>query len=211
MMACGVVGLTSVGRLPTVTTAVAGDRSSSAGRSAGAEMSVLPTPPELQSPQHRGKDMNRATRIAFGFVTLCALTGLMLGQEVRSQHCTEEPVTTKTRWGGNESVVIDLRDKPVRMVSGTVRGPGIGSLSTLVQVFPRKPSDPIYRASDQNESPVTACLTGDDGAFAFLLPPGEYELRMSQNVGVDVTSVFVTVRRGARRSSKVRVVMKVGT
>src|SRR5579872_6766621 len=149
--------------------------------------------------------MNRPHGMAFGLALLCAVTGSALAQQVRSHHCTDEPVTTKTRWGGNETVMIDLRDKPVRMVSGTVVGPGIGSLSTLVQVFRRKPSDPLYRLSDQkSEAPVAACVTGDDGVFAFSLPPGEYELRMSQNAGVDVTSVFVTVKHGFRRSRKIR-------
>jgi hypothetical protein len=54
-------------------------------------------------------------------------------------------------------------------------------------------------------------MTGDDGAFTFSLPPGEYELRMSQNPGVDVTSVIVTVERGAHRSEEIKVEMQVGT
>jgi hypothetical protein len=155
--------------------------------------------------------MNGVKRIAFGFVLLSGLTSLMLGQG-QSRHCSEEPVTTKTRWGGNERVVMDLRDKSLRIVSGTVQGPGVGSLNTLVQVFQRKPSDPLYKASDQeNGLPVAACVTGSDGTFTFSLPPGEYELRMSQNLGVDVTSVLVAVKQGWHSSKKIRVEMHVGT
>jgi hypothetical protein len=155
--------------------------------------------------------MNGVKRIAFGLVLFSGFASLMLGQG-ESRHCTEEPVTTKTRWGGNERVVIDLRDRPVRMVRGTVQGPGVGTLDTLVQVFHRKPSDPLYRASDQEDVlPVAACVTGNDGVFAFSLPAGEYELRMSQNKGVDVTSVFVTVKQGCHSSKEITVVMHVGT
>ena len=155
--------------------------------------------------------MNGIKRTVFSAFLFSALTSQMLGQ-VQSNHCTEEPVTTVTRWGGNERVVIDLRDKPVRTVRGIVLGPGEGTLKTLVQVFHRKPSDPLSRSSDQeNELPAAACVTGDDGNFAFSLPPGEYELRMSQNQGVDVTSVIVTVKRGCHRSRKIRVYMHVGT
>jgi hypothetical protein len=155
--------------------------------------------------------MNWVKRIAFSAFLFSALTSPMMGQ-VKSSHCIEEPVTTVTRWGGNERVVIDLRDKPVRSVRGIVLGPGEGTLKTLVQVFHRKPPDPLSRASDQeNELPAVACVTRDDGNFAFSLPPGEYELRMSQNQGVDVTSVIVTVKHGCHRSRKIRVVMQVGT
>jgi hypothetical protein len=137
--------------------------------------------------------MNWLKRIAFGLM-------LFFG------------VTTKTRWGGNQRIVIDLRDKPVQTVRGIVEGPGIGSLNTLVQVFRRQPSDVLPPAHDQeNELPVAACVTGDDGVFTFSLPPGEYELRMSQNGGVDVTSVLVVVKQGSHSSKKIRVVMQVGT
>jgi hypothetical protein len=108
--------------------------------------------------------------------------------------------------------MIDLRDKPVRTVRGNVEGPGEGALSTLVQVFPRQASDPLYRLADQdNERPVAACVTGDDGFFAFSLASGEYELRMSQNEGIDVTSVFVKVERSSHNSEKITMVMHVGT
>ena len=134
--------------------------------------------------------MNRAKGTTLGAFLLFALTGLMLGQ-ARSDDCTELPPTTATRWGGNERVVIDLRNKPVRKVRGIVTGPGEGTFKTLVQVFPQIPSSPLKRTSGQeNGLPIATCETGDEGAFAFSLPPGEYELLMSQDGGVDVTAVL---------------------
>ena len=130
----------------------------------------------------------------------------------QSHSCKKVPLTTDTRWGGNQIIEIDLRDSPMRTVRGTVEGPGEGTFSTLVQVFARMPADPLYRAPGQNHArPVAACDTGEDGSFAFSLSPGEYELRMSQNGGIDVTSVFVKVNRHSHSSEKIKVVMRVGT
>jgi hypothetical protein len=156
--------------------------------------------------------MNAMKRIVFSFVLFSALPGMIVSQ-AQSRHCTEEPVTTMTHWGGNERIEIDMRDKPVRIVSGIVLWPGDEpSNESLVQVFQRKPSDPLYKPSDkERDVPVAACVTGTDGVFAFSLPSGEYELRVSLNKGIDVTSVFVTVKHGWHRSKKIRVVMKPGT
>jgi hypothetical protein len=152
----------------------------------------------------------RAARFVVGVILFLSLAEVMLGQ-VQSRYCTDVPVTTKTRWGGNEIVEIDLRNKPVRTVRGVVLGPGAGSLKTLVQAFARKSSDSVAKASDEEqETPIATCETGDDGLFGFSLPPGPYELRMSQNSGVDVTLVDVIVKRGWRRSREIRVVMKNG-
>jgi hypothetical protein len=153
--------------------------------------------------------MNRAKGIVVGLLLLSTRTGLLLGQ---SRGCTKVPSTTATRWGGNERVVLDHRNKPVRMVRGTVTGPGEGIYKTLIQVFPQKPSDLHSLTSGQeNGLPIAACETGGDGAFTFHLPPGEYELLMSQDGGVDVTAVLVSVKRGWHRSRKIRAVMVVGT
>ncbi len=155
--------------------------------------------------------MNGVKHMALSASLFFALTSMMLAENL-NRHCTEEPITTPTRWGGNERIVIDFRDKPVRTITGIVKGPGEGTLKTLVQVFSRKASDPLSRPPDQeNEIPVAACITGDDGVFGFSLRAGEYELRMSQNPRVDVTSVFVKVKHGWHRSRKIKVPMHVGT
>jgi hypothetical protein len=120
-----------------------------------------------------------------------------------------------TRWGGNERIEVDMRDEPVDSVSGIVLWPWPEDTplgDSLVQVFPRKPSDPLYTPSEAVHGvPVAACVTGADGLFAFSLLSGEYELRASLNKGIDVTSVFITVKRGSRQTKKIRVVMHPGT
>jgi hypothetical protein len=147
----------------------------------------------------------------FCLVVFIAFGGLTLGRG-QSSGCKEAPLTIVTRWGGNETITIDLRDKPVRKVRGTAVFPGNETVSTLVQVFLRKPSDARYQTRYEDARlPVAACVTGHDGAFAFSLPPGDYELRMSQGAGVDVTSVFVTVKRGWHWSRKIKAEMHVGT
>jgi len=99
------------------------------------------------------------------------------------------------------------------MINGIVFFPYGNPLNqSLVQVFRRKLSDPPMKASDQEHGiPVAACITGADGIFGFSLPSGEYEVRISLNQEVDVTSVLVTVKRRCFRSKKIRVVMRIGT
>ena len=153
--------------------------------------------------------MQLLMRTAYCFGLFSILASLAYCQ---SHSCKKVPLSTETRWGGNQIIEIDLRDSPVRTVRGNVEGPGEGTLSTLIQVFVRRASDPLYAAPGQrNARPVAACVTGGDGSFAFSLSPGEYELRMSQNGGVDVTHVFVKVDRNSHSSEKVKVVMQVGT
>ncbi|MGD0737248.1 MAG: hypothetical protein ABR976_19110 [Terracidiphilus sp.] len=155
--------------------------------------------------------MNRAKRVAFSLILFFALVSSSLSHG-ESRKCAKEPVTTPTSWGGNIRVEIDLRDKPMSNVRGIVEGPGDGTYTTLVQAFRRRPQDPLYiPANQEHELPVAACRTGTSGFFSFTLPSGEYELRMSQNPGVDVTSVLIVVEHGSSRSEKIRAVMHVGT
>jgi hypothetical protein len=148
----------------------------------------------------------------FSFALFSAFPGGIVCQ-VQSHHCTEEPVTTITRWGGNERIVIDFRDKPVRRVSGTVFWPQGEPLNkALVQIFQREHSDPIAKPPDQEHGiPKAACVTGPDGVFGFSLPAGEYEIRASIGNGVDVTSVLLTVNHWSFRSTKIKVTMHPGT
>ena len=158
-----------------------------------------------------GEKMSKVDRLALSVILLFALASPTLAH-TQSYRCKRVPLATETRWGGNERIEIDLRDKPVQKVRGTVLGPGEGTESTLVQVYLRQPSDSLYRPPDQESRlPIAACVTGNDGSFGFSLPPGEYELRMSQNQGIDVTSVFVTVGHGHYSLEKISVEMHVGT
>jgi hypothetical protein len=155
--------------------------------------------------------MHRLKGTALGVFILTTLPGLALSQ-AKSRHCTQLPPTTATRWGGNQRVVIDLRNKPVRTVEGIVTGPGEGTFKTLIQVFPRVPSSTRKQTSGQEDGPpIATCETAEDGAFAFSLPPGEYELLMSQDKGVDATSVLVTVKHGSHVSKTILVRMINGT
>jgi hypothetical protein len=135
--------------------------------------------------------------------------------------CKPVPLSTPTRWGGNETVVIDLSDHP----SGSPRGevvfetdpvegaPVIEPVEgALVQVFKQS----LAGRSDKhevrkNDHAITACLTRSDGKFSFDLAPGEYQIRASLNSGVDVTSVLIVVQSGMRHSPDIHVRMKNGT
>lgn len=156
--------------------------------------------------------MEAMKRAIFYCVFVLALPPLVEGQS-GSGHCVEEPTTTTTRWGGNERIEIDMRDKPVGKVNGIVLWPeDEPSDDSLVQVFRHRPSDPLYKPSEEeHEVPLAACVTGANGLFAFSLPSGEYELRISLNKGIDVTSVFITVKPSWHRSEKIKVVMHPGT
>jgi hypothetical protein len=116
-------------------------------------------------------------------------------------------------WGGNELIEIDMREEPVQATRGVVNWtedqPANG---VLLQVFKRSPSDPLYSKQDQaTHPPVAACVTGADGTFSFTLPQGEYELRASMNRSMDVTLVFLTVKRGWHRPRKISIQMHPGT
>jgi hypothetical protein len=132
-------------------------------------------------------------RLVLYSMLFAALPAVIVGQ-TRRRLCIEEPITTMTRWGGNERIEIDMRDKPVRDVNGIVMWlDDRPSDDSLVQVFSRRPSDPRIQASaDEHGVPMAACRTGADGLFAFSLPPGEYELRVSLDKGIDVSSVLIS-------------------
>jgi len=138
-----------------------------------------------------------------------------LGQAAPSHNsCTPGPITTLTRWGGNELVEIDMREEPVRTAHGGVAigWPKQPADGVLLQVFKRRPSDPPFSKQDQAANPpVAACVTGADGAFSFTLPQGEYELRASMGKGMNVTLVFLTVKRGWHWPRKISIQMHPGT
>jgi len=116
-------------------------------------------------------------------------------------------------WGGNELIEIDMREEPVQATRGVVNWtedqPANG---VLLQVFKRSPSDPPYSKQDQAANPpVAACVTGADGTFSFTLPQGEYELRASMGKGMNVTLVFLSVKRGWHWPRKISIQMHPGT
>ena len=145
---------------------------------------------------------------------ILAFIVLAVALSADAQSCKSAPLTTETRWGGNEVIEVDLRDHPVRIVNGVARLAGglVPSDDVLLQVYKRSHSDPLYRAPQLGDPlPVAACLTGNDGAFRFELPNGEYEIRASMNKGMDVTHVYITVSHGLRRSRRIFVDIHPGT
>ncbi|HTW78598.1 MAG TPA: hypothetical protein VME23_03535 [Terracidiphilus sp.] len=107
---------------------------------------------------------------------------------------------------------MDLRDEPVTGIGGIVMLANAPADGVLLQVFIRKHDDPLYVPRDQQKATaIAACITRNNGLFSFSLDPGEYEIRASMNGGIDVTSVFVVVKPGWRRSRRIVVEMHVGT
>ncbi|MGP8252737.1 MAG: hypothetical protein ACLQHF_11935 [Terracidiphilus sp.] len=132
-------------------------------------------------------------------------------QQVNST-CTPVDVSAPTKWGGNQTVEVDLRNHPVRVPRGIVMLAGKPAGGALLQVFTWNPSDTLaIHYNQQRVSAVAACITGPDGLFSFALAPGEYELRTSLGPGIDVTSVLISAKSGWHRSRRIVVPMSVGT
>jgi hypothetical protein len=150
-------------------------------------------------------------RLTYGILAFIAL---MVVPSADAQSCKPVPHTTETRWGGNEVIEVDFRDHPVRTVHGVARLAGglVPSDDVLLQVYKRNHTDSLYRAPQPGDPlPVAACLTGNDGAFRFELPNGEYEIRASMNKGMDVTHVYITVSHGLHRLRRIFVDIHPGT
>ena len=111
--------------------------------------------------------------------------------------CT--PSNESTKWGGNDDVVIEMREA-MGQVRGTVLqdyatgkpGPGV-----LVEVY----NHPEVVLADSSrtrtgQTRIIGCVTDERGRFRFKLKSGEYELRSSNGAGWKVTSVVIRVRKG---------------
>lgn len=129
-------------------------------------------------------------------------------------NCKPVPLDTPTRWGGNEAILVDLRDRPVRVARGrTLFGGESEPLpDVLLQVYRRKHLDSLYQTPQPGDPlPVAACITGKDGGFRFDLPNGEYELRASVGPGMDVTHTYFVIRHGLVRSRPIVIAIHLGT
>jgi hypothetical protein len=101
-----------------------------------------------------------------------------------------------TRWGGNEYIIVK-EEKVYRYLSGTVNFQNDDPVSdALVEVY----THPEYLLLEYSEGAkkkkkqrrIAACVTGEDGKFCFgFLPPGKYEMRVSQGSGINVTHIYV--------------------
>jgi hypothetical protein len=129
---------------------------------------------------------------------------LVLLLNASAMACVPAKSSDTTRWGGNESVVIE-ESKPVARIQGAVSFAEKETLANvLVEVIPD--SDPTAIGDPTPSSRrVAACVTLSDGKFELNVPPGKYEVRFSIDSGWDVTHAIVLVRRGApRRKLKIR-------
>jgi hypothetical protein len=117
--------------------------------------------------------------------------------------CTPATPVRTTVWGHNH-VLVDLTDKPLALLRGSVRTfSGEGVEGALVEVLnlggaTRRPTE---TSEDARTRPrLAACITGQTGGFAFDLPPGRYEL-LTSKPDWNSTSVVVLVdaRKGKRR------------
>jgi len=131
----------------------------------------------------------RAGKIAISLVFLLAVDAFA--------ECT--PSNESTKWGGNEDVVMQVRE-PMGRVHGTVPQdyrtgqpwPGV-----LVEVYNHPEvvlEDPSPKRTGQTR--IIGCVTDQRGRFAFKLKTGDYELRASNGAGWKVTSVVIRVRKG---------------
>jgi hypothetical protein len=122
--------------------------------------------------------------------------------------CT--PSNESTKWGGNEDVVMQVREA-MGQVRGTVPEdyqtgkpwPGV-----LVEVY-NHPEVVLEDSSPSRtgQTRIIGCVTDQRGRFAFKLKTGDYELRASNGAGWKVTSVVIRVRKG-RVISRHRLVMQ---
>ena len=108
-----------------------------------------------------------------------------------------------TKWGGNTNVVLQ-ESKPMRSIRGIVRDPMDKPLTAaLVEVYDH-PEIVLQDSSPERtgQKRIAACVTSEGGSFAFDVPPGYYELRVSKSSEWNATSVLVQVIKSVAASKK---------
>jgi len=124
--------------------------------------------------------------------------------------CVRAAKTETTRSGGNIHVIV-VDDTPRSLLSGTVTYPDEEAVDgALVEIFdhPENLQKPWEKKSPQKR--IAACVTRAAGKYCFAkLPAGIYELRISKDAGINVTSVRVTIdaKKGTHEPVNVRLVM----
>jgi len=150
-------------------------------------------------------------QVILGFVLLSFLVPSVAGD----CKCGNVREDDKTRWGGNQAVVV-VGQRPYRQLYGQVEG-GAGALpGVLVEVFANPEyllGDPLkFNTEKQNRRRIAACLTAEDGRFCFReLKPGKYELRASLGPGWDVTQVYVVLDPAKGQKKPMKLTLVVGT
>ena len=115
------------------------------------------------------------------------------------------PTSQQTAWGGNERIVI-IQHRAMRRLYGrvvTVLDSHEGWTDVLVEVYDHPEVNLLpYGSRKETQKRITGCRTDGTGQFAFELPPGHYELRLSYGSGMNVTSILAHVSRSPFASRK---------
>ena len=153
----------------------------------------------------------RAQLAVPGAMLLCCL----IPRAAADCTCHKPARDDKTRFGGNEAVVV-VPQEHFRDVTGIVEafdGKEIMG-GALTEIFDK----PEYLVSQKpwankpEQHRLRACVTSADGKFCFRgLPDGAYELRVSLNSGWNVTHIYVVVDHKTGTSKPVHVTMHLGT
>ena len=152
----------------------------------------------------------RICRAGAAFLLLTAVTP----QVFADCKCHRPEKGDKTRWGGNESVVI-VPEHHFRELSGTVETFQDEKMEgALVEIFDKP--DYLVNNKPWADKPkqilLKNCVTAADGKFCFRgLPSGTYELRVSKDQGWNVTHVYIVVdRKAAEKLEPLHITMHIG-
>ena len=134
---------------------------------------------------------------------LIVATIVLAAGAANAKDCT--PTSQQTAWGGNERIVIVQR-KALRRLYGqvvTTLDSNQGWGDVLVEVYDHPEVNLLpYDSRKETQKRIAGCKTDETGRFAFELPPGHYELRLSYGSGMNVTSILAYVSRSPFASRK---------
>lgn len=143
------------------------------------------------------------------WIVCCVLAALSQPLHARCRHASNDDVP----YGANEFILQDGTEE-VGQVFGVVLDPSGAQRHAVVEVYKydggENSTDAMKALEDQR---IAACITGDDGKFAFPdLPPGRYLLRigLSDTGGMNEDHLIVRVVRGGTRK-KLEIRLRVGT
>jgi hypothetical protein len=144
-------------------------------------------------------------------LTLCAAASPAMRGDCK---CHKLEKDDKTRWGGNEAIVI-APEHHFREIKGTVETFQNQKMEdALVEVFDKPDylvtNKPWAEKPEQNR--LRSCVTSRDGKFCFrALPSGIYEVRVSKDQGWNVTHIYVVVDgKAAGKTEQLHVMMDIG-
>lgn len=146
--------------------------------------------------------------------TVLLFCALLVPSVLGDCKCRQPVKGDKTRWGGNQAVVI-VPEHHFRDIRGTVETFQDEKMDgALVEIFDK----PDYLVNNKpwaarpEQKRLKSCVTATDGKFCFRsLPSGTYELRVSRDQGWNVTHVYVVVdRNAAEKIEPLHITMHIG-